>query len=113
MMEVTKTTNLDPAMELPFFAGIGSSIDLPFLRCGLRQNVQVCPSSSVVRRRRRTSSSVAVVRRPSVCRRPSVAIRRRPSSVVVGCRRCLRRPSVVRLSSVLGFWVDCAEEGCG
>ena len=50
------------------------------------------PGLSVVVRRRRASSSVAVVRRPSVCRRPSVAM---PSSVVVG---------VVRQSSVCRPW---------
>ena len=36
------------AMELPLLAGNGSSIDLPFFRCGLRPKSQVCPSSYVV-----------------------------------------------------------------
>ena len=50
MMEVTKTTSLDPAMELPLLAGNGSSIDLPFLGCGLRQISQFCPPSSLENR---------------------------------------------------------------
>ena len=102
MMEVAISTNLDPAMELPLFAGNGSSIDLPFLGCGLRQNVQVCPSSSVVVvvvRRRLSLSSVVrrfVVARPS----PSAVVRRPSSSVVVVVGVVVRRAPVVRG----GFW---------